>query len=123
MRILIAENREFLAKVYESFLVKAGYEVYIEPDGERALYRMRESKPDLVLLDLKMPEKDGFEVLEERMTDPELKKIPVIVFSALEKEGLIERVKKLGADDYLHKAEVQVELLLEKIEKLLEQKK
>ena len=119
MRILIVEDEGFLANLYQSLLEKHGHTVYVEPEGEQALYRMRQWKPDIVLLDLKMPKKDGFEVLEERMTDDELKTIPVIVLSALENKDLQHRLNVLNVQGYMHKTEMDIDSLLEKITSLV----
>ena len=119
MRILIAEDEKILVEIYSSFLKKAGHEVDIASDGEQALFRMKEGKPDLVLLDLRMPKKDGFEVLEERANDEELQKIPVIVLSGLSEDRDIKRATALGANDFCNKVQVEVRPLIEKIGKFI----
>lgn len=115
MKILVAEDEKILIEIYSSFLKKAGHEVMIATDGDQAIFRMKEDKPDLILLDLKMPKKDGFEVLEARAMDEEAKKIPVIVLSGLSEERDIQRAKTLGASDFCNKVQVEVRPLIEKI--------
>ena len=118
MKILIAEDEQILIEIYSSFLQKAGHTVEVAKDGEQALFRMKQDKPDLVLLDLKMPKKDGFEVLEERALDEELKAIPVIVLSGLSEDRDIKRAQELGANDFCNKVQVEVKPLIEKINKI-----
>lgn len=119
MRILIAEDEKILIEIYSSFLKKAGHEVEVATDGEQALFRMKQDKPDLVLLDLRMPKKDGFEVLEERAIDDELKNIPVIVLSGLSEDRDVKRATALGASDFCNKVQIEVKPLIEKIQKLV----
>ncbi|MBU2612853.1 response regulator [Patescibacteria group bacterium] len=108
-KILIAEDDKFLAKAYEAKLEKSGFEVTIAKDGEEALRMMKETKPDLVLLDLVMPVKNGFEVLEEISKDATLKKIPIIIVSNLGQEADVMHGKELGVADYLVKAEYSLQ--------------
>ena len=103
MHILLAEDEPFLAQIYESFLVEAGHDVCIEGDGEQALFRMKNGQIELVVLDIIMPKKTGFEVLEARRQDPVLKQIPVIVLTGEESKETIERAFALGADDFFDK--------------------
>ncbi|MBU2213815.1 response regulator [Patescibacteria group bacterium] len=119
MKILLAEDNGILANLYKSMLEKAGHTVYVEPDGEQALYRMRRWKPDLVLLDIKLPKKTGYEVLAERKGDPELKKIPVIVLTGMDESETRRKAEELGADGYIHKVKVEIDPLLGMIEKLV----
>ena len=119
MKILLAEDNSILANLYKSMLEKAGHTVYVEPDGEQALYRMRRWKPDLVLLDLNMPKKTGYEVLAERKGDPDLKKIPVIVLTGMDESETRRKSEELGADGYIHKVKVEIEPLLKKIGELV----
>ncbi|PIW10105.1 MAG: hypothetical protein COW37_04295, partial [Caldiserica bacterium CG17_big_fil_post_rev_8_21_14_2_50_35_7] len=73
-KVLVAEDDHFLAKIYKIKLAKEGINAEIATDGNEALAKIKELKPDLVLLDLVMPGKDGFEVLEELQSDKGLKK-------------------------------------------------
>lgn len=103
-RILLAEDDLFLQKMYAVKLGREGLEVDVADDGEKALAAMRARRPDVVLLDIIMPKKDGFTVLEEMKADSALKDIPVIVLSNLGEVEDVKRAKRLGADDYLIKA-------------------
>ena len=103
MKILIIEDDKFFQKFYSTKLQENRVEVEVASDGEEGLTKMRDFKPDLILLDLIMPKVDGFAVLAARLQDENLKKIPVIVFSTLGQEKDIENAKKLGANGYINK--------------------
>jgi len=116
-KILVAEDDKFLSKIYSEKLKELGYQVFIAMDGDEAIAIIKRDKPNLVLLDLIMPKKNGFEVLEEINKTAALKKIPVIVASNLGQESDIEKAKNLGAVDYLIKADTSFDDILKKIEK------
>ncbi len=79
-------------------LKKLGYEVLTAPDGDEGLRIARENKPGLIFLDVMMPGKDGLQVCRELKEDPELKKIPVILFSAVESAMMDKYLEQSGAD-------------------------
>lgn len=114
-KILIIEDEEVLLEVLESKLKKEGYEVSIAKDGEEGLNKFRAEKPDLVLLDIIMPKKGGFEVMREVVEDPSLKDTPIIIISNSGQPVEIEEATKLGARDYLIKADFSPEDVVEKI--------
>ena len=103
-KILLAEDDMFLQRMYVTKLNKEGIEVVAAADGEKALSLLREQPVDLVLLDILMPKKDGFEVLEAMKADPKLKNIPVLMLTNLGEEDDVKRARKLGASDYIIKA-------------------
>lgn len=72
-------------------------------DGEAGLARVRDARPDLVLLDVKMPRMDGFEALRALRADPATRSLPVVMFSSSEVGADVERARTLGADGYLTK--------------------
>lgn len=117
--ILLVEDDPFLAKLYASYFDPEEFTTIIEPEGEQGLYRMQQGNVDLVLLDLLMPKKTGFDVLRVRKKDPALKNIPVIVLTSLEQDQDRNQALELGADDYFMKNELNLEFLLEKIRTLL----
>lgn len=116
MKILIIEDDKFFQKFYSTKLSGEGYEVVIAVDGEDGLQKVVEVQPDLILLDMIMPKKDGFEVLESLSQDEYLKKIPVMVFSTLGQEQDVARAKALGAVDYINKSFFDFETLKLKIQ-------
>ncbi len=118
-KILVVEDDKFLVNVLLSKLQKEGFEVVHAFDGEEALAKVREKKPDLILLDLILPVKDGFDVLKELKEDGATKNIPVIILSNLGQETDIEKGKKLGAVDYMIKANWSMKDVIAKVKEYL----
>lgn len=114
-KILLAEDDYAISRVYAGGLTHSGFEVIIAINGVDALEKIRINRPDLVLLDLMMPIKNGFEVLEEIRKDDALKDIPVIILSNLGQESDIARSKELGITDYLVKSDTSMKHLIEKV--------
>lgn len=102
--ILLAEDDQFLQRMYSAKLTKEGFRVVVASDGEKALAIMAENPPALVLLDVLMPKKDGFAVLEAMRANPKLKDIPAILLTNLGEAEDIKRARRLGVSDYLIKA-------------------
>ena len=107
--ILIVEDENFLVKALKDNFEAAGYVVDVALDGEDAIEKVQMSHPDLVLLDLLLPKKDGFFVLETLKKNPELQKIPVIVLSNFGGDDSIKRAITAGADDYLVKSQHSID--------------
>ncbi len=103
VKILVVDDEVPVATVIQANLELEGYEVTTAYDGNQGLLRARELKPDLILLDVMMPEKDGWTVLQELRGDPELYKTPVIMLTALSQESDISRGWESGVDCYLTK--------------------
>lgn len=120
-KILVAEDDKFLANAYRVKLTKSGFDIKIATDGVEALSIIKSFQPDLILLDLVMPKKDGFVVLEEIKKDENYKHIPVIVASNLGQKEDIERGLKLGAKDYIVKSDMSLQNLVNKINNYLRQ--
>lgn len=106
--ILVVEDESAYQHVYHIKLEKAGYNVITAGNGEEALLACDKKTPDLIILDLIMPVKDGFSTLEDMKKRPALKNVPVIVTSNLGQDEDIERAKKLGAIDYFVKSDLPV---------------
>ena len=117
--ILIIEDDKFLRELIAQKLIKEGYEISEAIDGEEGFKKVKEEKPALVLLDLILPEIDGFEVLARMKDDPGLAQIPVIILSNLGQKEDVERCLKLGAVDYLIKAHFTPGEIIEKIKNVL----
>ena len=118
-KILLVEDDKFLSALLKTRLEKEKYTVIPAHDGPEALKLLREEKPDLILLDIILPGKSGFEVLEEIQSDPQLsdkKSIPVVVISNLGQETDLERGKELGIVDYFVKAMVSIDDLVGKVQ-------
>jgi len=121
--ILIVEDENFLIRTLEDNLVAEGYTVDVAKDGEEAVEKIGKKKPDLILLDLLMPKKDGFYVLEETKKNPEWKLIPVIVLSNLGEDTSIKQALEMGADDYFVKSQHPIQEIIEKVKDYLEGRK
>lgn len=117
IKIVLAEDDKFISLAYKDGLTRAGFEVVHAADGAQAAEKIRQEKPDIVLLDIIMPEKNGFEVLEEVKKNPETKDIPVIVLSNLGQESDIKKGKELGAYDYFVKSNLSMAEVVEKVNK------
>jgi len=118
-KILIIEDDKFLRELIAKKLQKEGYEISEAVDGEEGIKKVKEEKPDLVLLDLILPGIDGFEVLSRAKEDPALSQIPVIILSNLGQKEDVERGLGLGAVDYLIKAHFTPGEIIEKIRAIL----
>jgi DNA-binding response OmpR family regulator len=118
-KILIVEDDKFLRELMVRKLKMENYTVVEAEDGEDGLKKMKEEKPNLVLLDLILPEMDGFEVLEQKRKDDEIKNIPVIILSNLGQKEEIDRGLQLGAVDYLVKAQFSPSEIIAKIKLFL----
>ena len=102
-RVLVVDDEAAILLSLKFLMKKAGYEVRTARDGEEALAEMRMARPDLVLLDVMMPKRNGFDVCETIRANPEWKDVRVIMLTAKGRD--IEREKGLavGADDYITK--------------------
>ncbi|HOK35207.1 MAG TPA: response regulator [Candidatus Pacearchaeota archaeon] len=116
-KILILEDEKILSDLLEKKLKEEDYEVVVAPNGEVGLSKMKEEKFDLILLDVIMPKKGGFEVLEEMQKDAELKEIPVIIISNSGQPVEISRALELGVKDYLVKTQFDPQEVIEKVKK------
>jgi len=119
-KILFIEDEPALQKTLGLALTKGGYDVKTAFDGQAGFELAKDFKPDLILLDLILPKKDGFSVLESIKKDDELKDTPVIVLTNLEGMADVERVLQLGATTYLVKANYDLSEILAKVEQTLE---
>lgn len=113
--ILIIEDEIILGELLKNRLEKEGYKVSWEKDGDAGLSAMHYAKPDLILLDILMPRKDGYEVLEDMRNDSELKEIPVIVISNSGQPVEISRILEFGVKDYIIKADFSPTEVLQKV--------
>ena len=121
-KILITEDNGDLANVYKLKFEQEGFEVRVVNDGSKCMDAIREFKPDIVLLDIMLPNMDGFKILAEIKTDPDLKHIPVIVWTNLSEEQDVQKIKDMGADDYLLKVLYMPQEVVEKVKKKIEEK-
>src|SRR3989338_1307587 len=121
--ILIIEDDVFLGDVLLERLKKEDFRVYLSRDGVEGLEKIKKLKPDLILLDIILPNMNGYEILEAKQKDPEIEKIPVIVISNSGQPVEINRALELGVKDYFVKAQFDPEEVLVKVRAFLEKEK
>lgn len=106
-RILVADDDRALGHMLKAVLLEASdqgdYEVAVAPDGFEAGMMVHKFKPDVLILDLRMPRVDGFEVCRRLKADPETKHIRIVAISGVAEEEDIQRIKELGADEFMAK--------------------
>jgi DNA-binding response OmpR family regulator len=119
-RILLAEDDRLLRKAAEATLKRKGFTVFTVEDGEEAFRVAKAELPDLVLLDLIMPKRQGFDVLRDLKGCPETARIPVIVLSNLGQERDIQQAMESGAVAYYIKANLSLEGLVKRVEEALQ---
>jgi len=120
--ILIIEDDEFFRELIREKLLASGFNVLEAMDGEVGVEKIKEEKPDLVLLDMLLPNMDGFELLLKVKSDTKLSSIPIVILSNLGQQEDIERALKLGAVDYLVKSQFDIDQIIDKINIILEKK-
>lgn len=118
-KILFVEDESALQRAATQVLTEEGYKVFSALDGETALKYAKKEHPDIILLDLVIPKKSGFEVLDELKKDPETKDIPVIILSNLESSEDIGKALERGATTYLVKTNYQLDEVVDKIKSIL----
>lgn len=119
-KILLVEDDPFLSSLLKNRLQKEGLDVSLAKDGDEALEFLKGNKPDLILLDLILPKKSGFEVLEEIRQNPQFGKPSIIIVSNLGQPEDITRTLQLGAVEYFVKAKTSIDELIEKVKSFVE---
>lgn len=114
-KVVVVEDDEHISKVYEIKLAKENINAMVARDGEEAVVMINAEKPDLIILDLMVPKKDGFGVLEEIKKNIELAKIPVIILSNLGQKKDQDRALALGANEYLVKMDYSIQDIIDKV--------
>lgn len=117
--ILIVEDEPTLNKALNEFLAEAGFATLSASDGEEAVKLAKAENPKLILLDIILPKKDGYEVLDELKADEKTKKIPIILLTNLESAEDIQKAFDKGATTYLVKSNYKLEDVLGKIKEIL----
>ncbi len=110
-RVLIAEDNPQGAELLDAYLGDSGWEVATAFDGEETLQKVRDWRPNLILLDIMMPKISGFEVCKRLKADPVTRNIAVLMITALDQTADVERAVEAGTDDFLTKPINQAELL------------
>ncbi len=118
--ILIVEDEEFLVRAVKDNLVSEGYTVSVAMDGAAVIDEIKKKKPALILLDLLLPKKNGFDVLRDIKANPEWQLIPVIILSNLGEDSEIKRGLELGASDYFVKSQHPIQEVMDKVKEYLQ---
>lgn len=123
-KILLVDDDVDFVEATKTVLESSSYEVIVAHEGDEGLKKAREEKPNLIILDVIMPVKDGFTAAEHLKKDPDLKKIPVLMLTAFAEKGgetsiAVSRGLTLEAEDYIDKP-VAPQELLRRVEKLLQ---
>lgn len=118
-KVLIVEDDPFIADVYVLKLESEGYEVETAEDGLKGLEMLKKNKYDVILLDILMPNLDGFKVLEQIKMKPDISKIPVIILTNLSQKKDIQKGIDLGASDYIIKTKFTPSEVVKTISKVL----
>jgi len=118
MKILLVEDDTFFREFYAKKLKESSLEVETATNGEEGLEKLKTFTPDIILLDIIMPKKDGFDVLTEMGKLQLIQKIPVLVFSTLGQEKDVERARQLGARGYINKSFFDYDKLYSRIVEL-----
>lgn len=116
-KILIIEDDFFVRDLYEAQARKVGYEVITAADGVEALEKASKEKPDLILIDLMIPDLDGITLIKEIKADPNLKNIPLVVITNLEDASKEKEAREAGAAGYLLKIKNTPEMVIENLKK------
>lgn len=118
-KILVIEDDKILQMALNEALTEAGFETVLASDGDEGVAKAKSEKPDLILLDIVLPGKNGYNVLLSLSDDDELKKIPVIMATVIDSEFSIETCKEAGVRDYLIKSEYSLEDIVKKVKENL----
>lgn len=119
-KIVIAEDDQLISASLVQGFGDAGFEVAAANDGEMALEKIKETKPDVVLLDIMMPKLDGLGVLWEIKANPETAKIPAVMLTNMSDADTISKIISAGAADYLLKSDQSIDQVVQKVREVLE---
>lgn len=118
-KILMIEEDPFLRKIYRNKFLKSGFDFIEATNGVEGLSKAFSERPDLILLDIILPRKNGFDVLIDLKKNPDTRDIPIIILSNLSQEADIKRGLSLGARDYLVKTEASYTEVVNKVKECL----
>jgi len=119
IKILLIEDDPFLLNMYNTKFELEGFSVVTANDGEKGAKLALTEEPNIILLDIILPKKDGFEVLEDLKANDKTKNIPVILLTNLSQKNEVEKGLKLGAVDYLIKAHFMPSEIVTKIKNIV----
>jgi two-component system cell cycle response regulator DivK len=116
--ILVVEDNELNMKLFEDLLQAHGYRILTTKDGKEALRLAKEHRPDLVLMDIQLPEISGLEVTRLMKADPDIRHIPVVAVTAFAMKGDEEKIRQGGCEGYISKP-ISVSRFIETVQKFL----
>lgn len=119
IKILLVEDEPLIVEMYKTRLEKEGFEIFCEDQGSKVLELLPNFKPDLILLDIILPELDGFSLLEEIKKQPQYQKTPVFLLTNLGQDSDLKRGQELGAQGYLVKSKFTPSDVVNKIKETL----
>jgi len=119
VHVLLVEDDVFLASIYQKKFEMEGFKVAAVDNGDKVLLEAKKKKPDIILLDILLPKRDGFSVLALLKADAELKDIPVIMLTNLGQKDDVDKALAAGAVDYLIKAHFKPSEIVDKVRKIL----
>ena len=115
--VMVVDDTTVIRDTVAKLLRREGFETVCASNGKEALEAMKSHRPDLVLLDLMMPEMDGIACLDALAHDPQLQNLPVIMMTAVADEGYETKARELGVKDYLVKARFSVGEMLDQVKR------
>lgn len=118
-KVLLVEDDKMILDMYTLKFTQEGYEVTQAENGKDGLELAKKINPDIVLLDIILPQMDGFTVLKSLKADPKLKDIPVVLLTNLGQDGDVKKGIELGAVDYLIKANFTPSQVVDKVKSVL----
>ena len=120
IKVLLVEDEDLLTQMYSRKFKADGYECHIAENGEKGVKIANEIKPDIILLDIMMPVKNGIEALKELKESQTTKDIPVIMLTNMSDEQYVEEAINLGAISYLVKSELRPADVVKKVKEILQ---
>lgn len=117
--ILIVEDDDFFRELIAKRLSSEGFDIFEAIDGEQGMEKINQEHPDLIILDILLPGIDGFELLSKIKEDPSVSSIPVVILSNLGQKDEVDKGMRLGATDYLIKAQVTSDEIANKVKSVL----
>lgn len=118
-KILLIEDDSFISQMYSMKFKQTNFDFVVARDGAEGMELAKKEKPDLILLDIILPEMDGFEVLRQLKEDPMLQSIPVVLLTNLGQQENIQKGMAMGAKDYIIKAHYTPQEVVEKAQTFL----
>jgi len=118
-KILIIEDEKILSEMYYDAFVHSGFKVLSADEARKGLIVAKKEKPDLIILDILLPDENGISFLKKLKEEPEISSIPVVVFTNYDGADIKKKAEKFGVEDYLIKANFTPQQFVEKIKNYL----